>query len=57
MVYALVKDGVVKNTIVADSGFIATISGNWDYCVDITSLNPQPWQGWTYDGSTFTAPA
>ena len=25
--------------------------------VDVTSVSPQPAQGWTYDGKTFTAPA
>lgn len=57
MIYALIKSGVVINTIVADADFIASISANWDYCIDITSIDPQPWQGWTYDGSTFTAPS
>jgi hypothetical protein len=57
MVYALIKDGVVKNTIVADADFIATIQDQWDYCIRIDQLDPQPSQLWLYDGETFTPPS
>jgi hypothetical protein len=53
-IYALIKDGVVVNTIVADADNIAVISSLWDYCIDITNLTPRPSVNWLYDGETFT---
>lgn len=46
-VYAVIQDGVVTNTIVADS---------WPEGIDITDVVPCPTPGWRYDGQTFTPP-
>lgn len=56
--YALVKDGVVQNKIVAESDFIPKIESLFDYCVDLTSRDPEPEIGYTYDhdADTFSAP-
>jgi hypothetical protein len=53
MVYALVKAGVVVNTILADATFAASLTG-YDYVVRVDTLDPQPSIGWLYDGTTFT---
>jgi hypothetical protein len=54
-IWALVKDGVVKNMIVWDG------QTNWsppDGCtaVNITGIEPSPSIGWTYADGQFTAP-
>lgn len=46
--FALIENGVVNNTIVADE---------WPGGVNITDLKPRPGIGWSYDGTTFTPPA
>lgn len=56
MVYALIKNGIIENTIVADSNFISTIQSQWDACVRIDELETQPGIGWEYDGEVFTNP-
>lgn len=56
MIYALIKSGIVENTIIADEGFIAMIASEWDHCVRVDEMDPQPGIGWSYDGSVFTAP-
>lgn len=56
MVYGLIKDGVIKNVIVATQQFINNVPG-YDYKVRIDNLVPKPGIGWAYDGNTFTAPA
>ena len=57
MKYALIKDSVVKNVILAESQDIAGIvsSGGYDTAVALTDsqiVNP----GYTYDGENFEAP-
>lgn len=52
MIYALIKNGIVENTIIADANFISGISGQWDACVDITAT-PEVGINWQYDGSNF----
>ena len=47
-IIALIENGTVVNTIVADS---------WPEGVDITDITPRPGPGWTYDGETFAPPA
>jgi pyridoxal biosynthesis lyase PdxS len=52
--YALIKDGVVNNVIVADTKEIAEeVTGLT--CVEYTDENPAG-IGWSYDGAEFTAP-
>jgi hypothetical protein len=58
-VYALIKNGVVENAIVADAAFISNIESNYDQSIDVTSMEPRPSVGWTYDSGTetFTDPS
>lgn len=44
---AIVENGVITNIILADS---------WPDAIEVTGLAPRPSIGWTYDGTTFTAP-
>lgn len=53
MIYALIKNTVVVNVIVADPTFISGISSDWDFCIDLTGLSPQPRIGDLYDGTNF----
>lgn len=53
MVYAQIKDGKVKNTIILDS-YDATFLTGFDYLVDVTSVSPVPGIGWSYNGSDFS---
>ena len=55
-IYAQIKDGVVKNTIVADAEFVKEVASQWDFIIDITTLDPQPAIGWLYDGQDFSPP-
>jgi len=53
--YAVIKDDVVNNVIVADTKEIAeSITGLT--CIEITPEPGAPGIGWAYDGVTFTAP-
>ena len=53
--YAVIKDGIVNNVIVADTQAIAeTVTGLT--CVEIEHVPGAPGIGWTYDGAEFTAP-
>ena len=51
MAQALVFEGKVEQ--IEDTSFPVHSSFTW---VDISSLDPQPEVGWTYDGSAFAAP-
>ena len=52
--YAVIKDGIVNNVIVADTKEIAeTVTGLT--CIKYTDENPAG-IGWTYDGAEFIAP-
>lgn len=52
--YAVIKDDVVNNVIVADTKEIAeTVTGLT--CIEYTDENPAG-IGWSYDGAEFTAP-
>jgi hypothetical protein len=55
MNYALIKDGIVKNIIVADSNFVDLIKSKWDFVVDVTT-NEEAGVGWLYDGKNFIIP-
>jgi hypothetical protein len=53
--YAVIKDGVVNNVIVADTQAIAQeVTGLT--CVEIEHVPGAPGIGWTYDGTNFSAP-
>ena len=45
--------GTVVNTIVADVNDPMDSNYTW---VDVTSMEPQPCIGWTYDGTNFSSP-
>lgn len=51
MIYAIIENGIVINTIVADEKFIKK---NFPDAIDITDLNVGI--NWLYDGAVFTAP-
>jgi hypothetical protein len=52
-VYAVIQDGVVTNTVVADQTFI---DQHYPGAPRIDNVAPQPGIGWGYDGTTWTAP-
>jgi hypothetical protein len=53
MNYALIKNDVVANVIVADAEFVAGIADQWDHIEPATDgVGP----GWGWDGSQFAAP-
>lgn len=57
MTYALIKNGIIQNVIVADSDVAAQYVGDYDYVVQIPDSPGSPFIGWSYDGSSFTPPA
>jgi hypothetical protein len=52
-VYAVIQDGLVTNTIVAEQAFI---DQHYPGSPRIDNVTPQPGIGWGYDGTTWTAP-
>jgi hypothetical protein len=53
--YAVIKDGLVTNVIVAESQEIAeSVAGLT--CVEVNNEPGAPGIGWSYDGTDFTAP-
>ena len=56
MIWALIKNGKVENTIIADQNFIDQIAADWDLCVPVDELEPQPGIGWDHNGSNFVSP-
>lgn len=56
MIYALIKDGVVVNSIVSGEDFNLVIANDYDAIVNIDELEVKPDIGWEYDGETFAAP-
>jgi hypothetical protein len=53
MIFAIIENGLVINTIIADQDFVDKV---YPDAVEITELNPRPAISWTYDGSQFIAP-
>lgn len=57
MVYAQIKDGIVKNVIVLhDVNLISLFTIGYDQLVLIDAVSPKPGPSWTYDGNNFSAP-
>lgn len=57
--YALVKDNVVQNVIVADAAFAKVIKPEWQAVVLLTNANGTNTPcgiGWGWNGKIFTAP-
>jgi len=53
--FAVIKDGIVDNVIVADTVEIAqTVTGLT--CIEIPFEPGAPGIGWSYNGAEFTAP-
>lgn len=53
MIFAVIENGLVINTIIADQDFIDKV---YPDAVDITDLDPRPSSGWTYDKKKFKQP-
>jgi hypothetical protein len=56
MIFALVKDNVVVNTIVADQNFVNLIISQYDHVVRIDNLAVMPSVNWSYVNEEFIAP-
>lgn len=57
MIYAVIKDGVVKNTIVVDDpDFLKHVQGEYDATIQVDQLTQRPGPGDLYDGSKFIRP-
>lgn len=57
MVYAQVKDGIVRNTIVLDDlTLIPLFSEGFDAFIRVDNIDQPPSINWTYDGNTFNPP-
>lgn len=59
MIYAQIKDGKVKNTIVIDDvSLLHLFTEGFDYCLKIDDVEPQPGVGWGYDegSDSYTLP-
>jgi hypothetical protein len=55
--YALVLNGKVENFVVADSeAALGEMAFIYEHIVDVTSNEPQPGRGWSYDGTMFYPP-
>ena len=60
--YLLIKNGTVVNRIVADSVFADSISGDFDFVIEVKQSNREAGLGWDYDngvlgvGSTLMPP-
>lgn len=55
-IFAVIDDGVVSNTIVADDTFAAIIAPEHEAVMEITGRTPLPGIGWGYDGVEFVDP-
>lgn len=54
--YALVKDGIIDNVILADESRRATYEIQGYIFIEIPVVPGSPGIGWTYDGVTFSPP-
>jgi len=53
MIFAIMKDNIVVNTIVAEQDFIDEV---YPGSIDITDLEFRPSTGWTYNNGEWVAP-
>jgi hypothetical protein len=51
---ALIQNGSVTQIIQNCEAYITNNSSNYQYIIDVTTVNPQPLVGDLYDGTTFT---
>ncbi len=57
MIYAQIRDGIVKNTIVVDETTPMNLfSQEFDYFLRIDNLSIIPGIGWNYDGDDYIPP-
>lgn len=57
MIYAQIKNGIVRNLIVLDDDSLAHLfAEGYDLCIRVDQLDPQPCIFWSYDGENFSAP-
>jgi hypothetical protein len=56
MDFALIKNNVVINIIVADQNFIDLISNQYDACVRVDNLEVRPSINWIYENGQFQDP-
>jgi hypothetical protein len=60
MIYAQIKDGIVKNRIVVEdvSLDISIFAVGYDLCIRVDEMSPEPQVDWLYDSQTqtFTQP-
>jgi hypothetical protein len=56
MNYALINNNLVENVADADQAWADMVAPDWQYVINVTDIVPQPGIGWSYNGSTFTAP-
>lgn len=56
MIYALIKNGKVRNVIEADPAFIVEIEKDWDAAPRVDNLEERPSIGWDFIDGAFTNP-
>jgi len=54
--YALIKDGLVVNVIVAEEGFLPLIQDQYDAIIKIDLKPGSPGMGWQYSKKKFSPP-
>lgn len=55
--YALIKNSIVVNIIVADDDFIELIKNEYDSIIATNNLPVHPCIGWLYSNGEFTNPS
>lgn len=56
-IWAVINDGVIANTIVADDVFANIIRPEHDDVVEITDLSPRPGINWTVEADGYRPPS
>lgn len=56
MIFLLIKNGVVVNSVVADQTFADSIKSQYDFVIQTANKPGDPSVGYLYNGSTFSAP-
>lgn len=57
MIYAQIKDGVIKNTIKVDENTdLSLFLEGFDHLIRIDNLDTIPGIRWSYDGASFAPP-